>query len=111
MSESRRKKWMALIPPVLLPTPFPVAILIAKAVKEVADSVSRQQKVDSKDAKNVSKIIKAGRESDVEEMTVRISKESGVGLDIAHSKAKVRATIGNHGRTEYELRVKYRETT
>ena len=84
----------------MIACPSPFAILVEAAREVLAPERAR---VTSKDAKNIKKIIKAGRKYGVSKMRIKIGYERTIGID------NHRIKIGAHGSSKYELRVDYHD--
>jgi hypothetical protein len=84
-------------------------ILVGTLLYELLKNQGRLTKDDSK---NVIEIIKAGAESNVDEINIRMNKQDAVGLDLKLKSLKTQrpftAIIGQSGQTEYEIKVKYK---
>jgi len=86
-------------------SPFESLHLVYDLLKEIF----RQGKVEGTDAEMIERIIQAGADSDVDEMTIKLNKEQGVGFDFKEVKAsrKFKVNVGTSGETSIDLNVKY----
>ncbi len=79
----------------------------------IAALLQSQGKLDANDAENVTQIIKAGAESGVDTMTIKMDRENALGIDLALGKLKAarpfRFTAGMRGETGYEIHVTYQK--
>ena len=74
--------------------------------------LKNQGRLTENDSKNVVEIIKAGAESNVDALNIRMNKQDAQGLDIKLKSLKTQRPftfiLGNSGQTEYEIKVKYK---
>lgn len=79
----------------------------------LVDLLRGQGKITEDDAQSVAEIIKAGAESDVDEMTITVNRENVLGIDTKLKGLKTKRgfnfVVGMRGDTTYEIKVKYKE--
>lgn len=95
-------------------TPSSIAELV---LYQVVERFFDRGEIKDVDAENVSEIIRAGAECDVDEMTIRIDKDQVIGADLKRTlqsegdgqSTKFSANLGNSGEMVYEIDVKYKD--
>jgi hypothetical protein len=74
--------------------------------------LKNQGRLTENDSKNVVEIIKAGAESNVDALNIRMNKQDALGLDIKLKSLKTQRPftfiLGASGQTDYEIKVKYK---
>lgn len=103
----------ALVASPLFPLMAPLAIVMTGATREMLRWLTAHGKLTADDADNVVKIVRAGSESNVKRLKIKMNRENATGLDAALGRAKTsrpfRFNIGTRGDTQYEIYVEYIE--
>jgi len=81
-------------------TPFGSLIALVKIINSLGN-------LSEDDTENIRKIIEEGRKQNVAEMEIEMSRDVGMGINIANLN-RYEVTIGTKGKTKYMLKVKYK---
>jgi len=81
-------------------TPFVSLIALVKIINSLGN-------LSEDDTENIRKIIEEGRKQNVAEMEIEMSRDVGMGINIANLN-RYEVTIGTKGKTKYMLKVKYK---